>query len=129
MKKKNAIILTGISLASVIVFSLATYYISYQKHYAPMEKYEISCLTNAAYRLSDRPDRSAGGTIEQIMHMRGNSKYEDNVVDVLELNPRLFGYWGEDDILRPKNVNEQKYYMAEKAVQDMIEKHHVAIED
>ena len=99
------------------------------KHYFPMQRYEVTCLTNAVYKLSGQNanDCQRENLVYQIMGQRGNSKYESNVVDVLESHPELYGTWGEDDVQKPEKVNQEPYEKAQMAVERIIVRKRIPI--
>jgi len=127
--KKSIIISCLIVL--IILFSTVFYinYKNYKQHYFPMQKYEVSFLTNVVYKLSDvnktRDQRI--NIIYGIMEQRGNTQFENNVVDVVESHQDQYGYFGEDDILKPKYVDKIRYVLAQNAVEQMIKDKKVSI--
>lgn len=116
--KRILVSMMAVALVTVLIFAFTNYQYT-QKHYSAMQYYEVSCLTNAAYRLSGGTDQQHE-IITDIMQKRGDTQFESNVVDVLESHPDIYGKWGEDDIKKPINVNAEKYEKAQFAVEQFI---------
>ncbi|WP_444659403.1 hypothetical protein ACRQV7_03045 [Caproiciproducens sp. R2] len=125
---KNVVIICLSFIIALLVATAALKDIEYNKHYYPMQHYEVSCLTNAVYKLSDKnTDEQRQKIISDIMRQRGKNKNESNVVDVLESNPDIYGQWGEDDIKKPKSTDQEKYEKAQAAVEKFITENKISV--
>ena len=87
-----------------------------------LQSWEKTALTNAVYKLAGTDiytDSQRERIAKYVLDLRGSKKEQWNVVDVLEMHPELFGYFGEDDVSSP-NIQDGNYKRAEKIVNRIV---------